>query len=90
MNYHIGDAVGVLCLVVYSLNISLSMGLSITLKAEVKLPGWLQKAVAQCSEQLHPSMQLKQEALGSNSSGCLEFFVVVVVVVVFFLFQLAY
>ena len=45
------------------LSISLGMGLSITLKAGVKLPGWLWGAVAQWSEHL----QLEQEALGSIS-----------------------
>ena len=45
---------------------SLGMGLSIILKAGVKLPGWLWGAVAQWSEHL----QLKQEALSSISGGC--------------------
>ena len=47
------------------------MGLSITLKAGVKLPGWLWRAVAQWPEHL----QLKWEVLvGSIPSGCPEFF----------------
>ena len=50
--------------------------LSITLKAGVKLPGWLWGAIAQWPEDL----QLKREILGSIPSGCPGFF----------LFQLAY
>ena len=49
-----------------SLSISLGMGLSITLKAGVKLPGWLWGAVAQWPEHL----QLKLEVLGSIPGGC--------------------
>ena len=67
---------GDLITLVDSLSIGLVMGLSITLKAEVKLPGWLWGAIAQWSEHL----QLKQEALGSIRSGC----------PIFFLFQLVY
>ena len=54
------------------LSISLGMGLSITLKAAVKLPGWLQLwgAVAQWPEHL----QLKQEVLGSIPGGRPGFF----------------
>ena len=44
-----------------SLSISLGMGLSITLKAGVKLPGWLWGAVVQWPEHL----QLKLKVLGS-------------------------
>ena len=51
---------GDLIIPVDNLSISLGMGLSITLKAGVKLPGWLWTAIAQWSEHL----QLKQEALG--------------------------
>ena len=58
------------------LSISLGMGLSITLKAGVKLPGWLWGSLAQWPEHL----QLKQEVLGSIPGGCPDFF----------LFQLAY
>ena len=59
-----------------SSSISLGMGLSITLKARVKLPGWLWEAIAQWSEHL----QLKQEALGLILVAALDSF----------LFQLAY
>ena len=60
-----------------SWNISLGVGLSITLKARVELLRWLWGAVAQWSDNL----QLKQEALGLIPGGCPG---------VFFLFQLAY
>ena len=43
---------GDLTIPVDSLSISFGMGLSITLKARVKLPGWLWGAVAQWSERL--------------------------------------
>ena len=48
MNYHVTTGVSTLCLVIPidSLSISLGMGLSITLKAGVKLPGWLSGAIA--------------------------------------------
>ena len=46
------------------------MGLSITLKAGVKFPGWLWGALAQWPEHL----QLKQEVLGSIPGGCLGIF----------------
>ena len=59
-----------------SLSTSLGMGLSITLKAGVKLPGLLWGAVAQWPEHL----ELKREGLGSIPGGCPGFF----------LFQLAY
>ena len=51
---------------------SLGMGLSITLKAGVKLPGWLSQwaAVAQWPEHL----QLKWEVLGLIPGGCPGFF----------------
>ena len=71
-SYMLGD----LIIPVDSLSISLGMGLSITLKAGVKLPGWLWGAVPQWPEHL----QLKQEVLGSIPGGCPGFF----------LFQLAY
>ena len=48
----------------------MSMGLSITLKAGVKLPGWLWGVVTQWPEHLW----LKQEVLGSNPGGCPGFF----------------
>ena len=53
-----------------SLSISLDMGLSITLKAGVELPGWLWVAVAQWPEYL----KLKREVLGSIPGGCPGFF----------------
>ena len=53
-----------------SLSISLGMGLFISLKAGVKLPGWLWRAVAQWPEHLW----LKQEVLGSILGGCPGFF----------------
>ena len=61
---------GDLIIPVDSLSISLGMGLSIALKAGVKLPGWLWGVVSQWSGHL----QLKQEALGSIPSGCPGFF----------------
>ena len=64
--FYVGD----LITPVDSLSISLGMGLPITFKARVKLPGWLWGAIAQQSEHL----QLKQEALGSIPNGCLGFF----------------
>ena len=70
------STLGDLIIPVDSLIISWGMGLSITLKARVKLPGWLWGAVAQCPGHL----QLKQEVLGSIPGGCPGFF----------LFQLAY
>ena len=48
-----------------SLNISLGMGLSVTLKAGVKSPGWLWGAIAQWPKHL----QLKQEVLGLIPGG---------------------
>ena len=48
-----------------SLSISLCMGLFITLKAGVELPGWLWGAVAQWPEHL----KLKREVLGSIPGG---------------------
>ena len=60
---------GDLIIPVDTLSISLGIGLSTTLKAGVKLPGWLWRAIAQWSEHL----QLKQEALGSIPNGCLGF-----------------
>ena len=69
MNFHVATGVswcsvcGNLIIPVDSLNISFGMGLSITLKAGVKLPGWLWGAVVQWSEH----MQLKQEAPGFDS-----------------------
>ena len=48
----------------------LVLGLSIILKAGVKLPGWLWGAIAQWPEHL----QLRQEVLGSILSGCPGFF----------------
>ena len=53
-----------------SFSTSLGIGLSIALKAERGIPGWLWGAVAQWSEHL----QVKQEALGSIPSGCPGFF----------------
>ena len=44
--------VSILIIPVDSLSIILGMKLSITLKAEVKLPGWLWGAIAQWSEHL--------------------------------------
>ena len=67
---------GDLIIPVDPLSISLGMGLSTTLKAGVKMPGWLWGAVAQWPEHLW----LKHEVLGSIPSGCPGFF---------FLFQLA-
>ena len=61
----------------FNISISLGMGLSITLKAAVKLPGWLWGAVDQWSEHL----QLRQEAQGTLDSRWLPWI---------FLFQLAY
>ena len=52
---------GDLIIPVDSLSISLSMGLSITLKAGVKMPRWLWGAMAQWPEHL----LLKHEGLGS-------------------------
>ena len=57
---------GDLIIPVDSLSISLGMGLSITLKGGVKLPGWLWGAVAQWPEYL----QLEREVLGLIPSGC--------------------
>ena len=65
-----------LIILVDSSSISLGMGLSITLTAGVKLPGWLWGAIAQWPEHL----QLKLEVLGS----------ILVAALGFFLFQLAY
>ena len=48
----------------------MGMGLSITLKARVKLPGWLWGVVAQWPEHLW----LKQEVLGSILVAALFFF----------------
>ena len=48
----------------FNISNSLGMGLSITLKAAVKLPGWLWGAVDQWSEHL----QLRQEAQGTLDS----------------------
>ena len=50
--------------------VCLGIGLSITLKAGVKSPGWLWGVVAQWPEHL----QLRQEALGSIPGGCPGFF----------------
>ena len=61
---------GDLIIPVDSLSISLGMGLSITLKAGVRLPGWLWGAMAQWAEHL----QLKREVLGSIPSGYPGFF----------------
>ena len=49
-----------------SMSISLGIGLSITLKAGVQLPGWPWGTIDQWLEYL----QLKQEALGSIPGGC--------------------
>ena len=57
---------GDLVIPVDSLSISLGMGLSIILKAGVKMPGWLWGAVAQRPEHLW----LKQVFLGSIPGGC--------------------
>ena len=57
---------GDLIIPIDSLNISLGMGLYITLKAGVKLRGWLWGAVAQWPEYL----QLKREVLGLIPGGC--------------------
>ena len=68
--YHVTTGVGVLVLgdliiPVDSSSTSLGIELSITLKAGVELLRWLWGAIARRSEHL----QLKQEALGSISSG---------------------
>ena len=61
---------GDLIILVDSLSISLGMVLSITLKAGVKLSGWLWGAVAQWPGHLQP----KREVLSSIPSGCPGFF----------------
>ena len=53
--YMLGD----LIIPLDSLSISLGMGLSITLKAGVKSPGWLRGAVAQWPEHLQLSAHLR-------------------------------
>ena len=56
LNFHVATGAswcsvcGDLIIPVDSLSISFGMGLSITLKAGVKLPGWLWGAIAQWSE----------------------------------------
>ena len=67
---------GDLIIPVDALSISLGMGLSITLKAGMKMPRWLWGTAAKWPERLW----LKQEVMGSIPSGCPGFF----------LFQLAY
>ena len=61
---------GDLIIPVDCLSIIVGMGLSIILKAGVKLPGWLWGAIAQRPGHL----QLRQEVLGSIPSGCPVFF----------------
>ena len=58
--------VSMLIIPVVSSSIILGMKLSITLKAKVKLLGWLWGTIAQWSEHL----QLEQEALGWIPGGC--------------------